>query len=274
MATYPNEAWPADSAIEALDGTTDERTGLPFIPKGTGPTSVPSYEVQYNRWLARLNGIVAGWRQGMVVDEGSLKIGVYPIEYTLGGERQFFSGASGVSVPDDTAKVVYVDVESSLHVADDWPADLTSYLPLATVSAVSGQLTVDDRRPLGVFHVPSVEAGGVCDRRVVVAHRSSVGSNQSAVEVFEFEVDRAMTLEQVQVYCSAAAATASVDVKESGVSVLSAAATPVAGAVVKPTISDASIASGHALTVHVTTNGTGQITDLTVTLLLKTALTS
>jgi len=46
---YPNEVWPAETTVLQVDGTTDIRTGLPFIAKGTGPTSSPSYEVQYNR---------------------------------------------------------------------------------------------------------------------------------------------------------------------------------------------------------------------------------
>jgi len=100
----------------------------------------------------------------------------------------------------------------------------------------------------------------------VVATKSSVGANQSDVEIFEWTAPQALRLVEVQVYCTATAATASVDVKEAGTTVLSAAATPVAGSVVKPTISDAAIASGAAITVHVTTNGTGSITDLTVTL--------
>jgi hypothetical protein len=270
MATYPNEAWPADVTIEGLDGTTDEQTGLPFIAKGTGPTSVPSYEVQYNRWLGRLNGIVAGWRQGMVVDEGSLRIGVYPIEYTLGGLRQYFEGATGVSVPDDT--VVYLDGASVLQVADDWPADLTGYLPLATVSTSGGVLSIQDRRPRCAFHVPSVEVNSALEHQVVNAHLTSAAQNQSGVEVFEFDPPSAMTLEGVQVYCTSVTATASVDVRKSGTSVLSAPATPVAGSVVKPTISSPAVGAGEPLTVQVTTNATGQIANLTVTLVLKAAL--
>ena len=103
----------------------------------------------------------------------------------------------------------------------------------------------------------------------VVATKSSVAINQTAVEIFEWTAPQALILAEVQVYCTATVATASVDVLEAGVSVLSAAATPTAGTVVKPTISDAAIASGAAVTVAVTTNGTGTITDLTVTLRFK-----
>ncbi len=31
MSTYPNEQFPGDSTVEALDGTTDTLTGLPYV---------------------------------------------------------------------------------------------------------------------------------------------------------------------------------------------------------------------------------------------------
>jgi len=155
--TYPNEAWPADTAVEALDGTTDEATGLPYIAKGTGPTSVPSYEVQYNRRQQRQNRILAGWRQGMVVDEGNLKIGVYPINFTLGGYRRFFAGATNQAVPDDSIRYVYLDESANLQIAEAWPGDLTAYLPLAKVVSSSGTLTIEDMRVYAAFHVPQID---------------------------------------------------------------------------------------------------------------------
>lgn len=106
-------------------------------------------------------------------------------------------------------------------------------------------------------------------RFAVSAYKSSVAANQSDVEVFEFRAPSALTLEEVQVYCTAVNATASVDVKEAGTSVLASAAAPSANAVVRPTISDSAIASGAAVTVHATTDASGSITDLHVTLVFR-----
>src|SRR5687767_14881772 len=233
---YPNEAWPADSTVESLDGTTEPATGLPYIAKGTSPTSVPSYEVQFNRRERRLNSILAGWRQGMVVDEGGLEIGVYPIDFTLGGTRRSYAGVSGVAIPDDSTKVVYLDSAVTLQTAAAWPADLTTFLPLAVVETSGGVMTVTDRRVYAAFHVPTLETANVRDRRILSVHRASVGINETGTEIFEFDPAEALTLEEVQVYCSATAATASVDVKEAGTTMLSSPATPVAGSVVKPTV--------------------------------------
>lgn len=156
-STYPVEAWASDGSIELLDGTTDLETGLSYVAKGVGPTSVPSYEVQYNRRLSRQNVILAPWRQLQVVDEGSLKIGVYPGVYTLGGARKSFGGATNQSVPDNATKYVYVDASNVLQIGDAEPADLTTFMPLAEVQTAGGVMTVVDRRLLGAFHVPQIE---------------------------------------------------------------------------------------------------------------------
>lgn len=264
MSVYPNEVWPADAAVEALDGTTDAATGLPYVAKGTGPTSVPTLEVQYNRRQQRVNRILAAARQGMVVDEGGLKIGVYPIEFTLGGVRRSYGGGTGVAIPDNSSRVVYVDTSVVLQVASDWPADVGTYLPLATVVASAGQVTITDRRNRAGYHVPSQR-----DRRVLQAYKASVSSGQAAAKVFEFAIGETLTIDEVQVFCTAVTATASVDVRESGFSVLSAPVTPSAGTAVSGTIADAALAAGNHLTVHVTTDGSGAVSDLAVVIVIK-----
>jgi len=153
MPVYPNEAWPADSTVLEVDGALDVATGLPFIAKGTGPTSSPSYEVQYNRRQMRQNTILAGWRQGMVVDEGGLEIGVFPIRFTIAGLRKTFEGATGVAVPDNATRVIYLDSDANLQVAAAWPGDIAAYLPLAEVTTLNGAMTVEDRRGDAVFGV-------------------------------------------------------------------------------------------------------------------------
>ena len=153
MVVYPNEANPADAAVLLLDGQIDSATGLPYIARGVNANSSPSYEVQYNRRLLRQNGILAVLRQGMVVDEGSLNIGVYPIVYTLGGTRKGFDGATGVAIPDASARVVYLDSSNSLQVATSFPMDISTYLPLASVEASGGALTITDERALTLFTV-------------------------------------------------------------------------------------------------------------------------
>jgi hypothetical protein len=99
-----------------------------------------------------------------------------------------------------------------------------------------------------------------------------VGNSESDTEIFEFEAPEDLELDELQVYCSAVSSTASVDVKADGVSMVSSAATPAGGAVVKPTIASPDVDSGDSVTVHVTTDGGGSIDDLAVTLIFKAPL--
>lgn len=154
--TYPNEVYATDATIEALDGTVDVQTGLSYVAKGVGPNSAPSYEVQYNRRLVRQNSVLVAARHGMVVDEGSLNIGVYPIIYQLGGQAKSFDGATNQPVPDDAIRVVYIDSANALQIQSLFPSDTTAHLPLATVTANAGSLTIIDERPALLYAVSPV----------------------------------------------------------------------------------------------------------------------
>lgn len=103
------------------------------------------------------------------------------------------------------------------------------------------------------------------------AYKGSVSSSQNDVEVFEFTAPTDLELHSVQVYCTDVAANASVNVKSNGVVVLSSAITPIANTVAAGEVSSPIIAGGSAVTVHVTTDSTGSITDLCVTLIFKKA---
>lgn len=174
--THPAEAWPSDSGIEQLDGVSDVATGLPYIPKGAGPTSVPTYEVQYNRRQERLNKVLAPWRRLQVVDEGGLNIGVYPGSFTIGGGRKTFDGATNQAVPDNDTRFVYLDASAVLKIAASEPADLTSFLPLAQVDTAGGIMTLTDRRPLAALHVPQMDESSISSDDLDAALRAAIPS--------------------------------------------------------------------------------------------------
>lgn len=150
---YPREAWPGDADVSQLDGTTDEATGLPYIARGTAPTSDPPLEIQYNRAQQRLKQIIGPWNQGRVVDEGAGKIGVFPIRYWMNGIMQCFEGASGVDVPGSGTWMAYIDSDGVLRMDRSWPAAAVSYLPLAELTLNAGQLTITDARTYAAFRV-------------------------------------------------------------------------------------------------------------------------
>lgn len=142
---YPNEVYPSDASVAMLDGTTDEKTGLVYIPKGVGPASTPSYEVQYNRRQQRENHRLAIATEGLVVDEGSLKIGVYPFNYMLLGVQKRFEGATNQSMPDDTTRYVYVDTSNALQIAAAYPDDVSTFVPLAKVTTSNGATSIETK---------------------------------------------------------------------------------------------------------------------------------
>ncbi len=159
-------------------------------------------------------------------------------------------------------RVVYLDASAVLQVTAAWPTDPTAYLPLAEITTASGAMTITDRRGWSAFQAAD-------NRHFLTAMCSQVPISSSALKVFEFDPAQDFVLEEVQVFCTATAATASVDVRKSGASVLSAPATPVAGSLVKPAVSDSALPASANLAVNVTTNGTGTITNLQVILVLR-----
>jgi len=140
--TIPNEVYPSDAEVGLLDGQVDVATGLTYIAKGTNPSSSPSYEVQYNRRQQRQNRRLALATEGLVVDEGSLMIGVYPCHYTLAGVRRRFTGATGQAIPDNATRYAYLDSSGALQIEATYPTDIASHLPLAKVVALNGKITI------------------------------------------------------------------------------------------------------------------------------------
>ena len=224
MATYPNEADPTDSVVLALDGTVDTRTGLPYIAKGVGPNSAPTYEIQYNRRLLHQNRILSALRAGMVVDEGSLAIGVYPINYTLDGVRKSFAGATAQAVTDNATRMLYIDQSNALQVQASYPTDLTTFLPLATVVAAAGSLGITDDRPSVMYGVSPV---GVVAKTIPFAPSVFVGGALSvSVLATEWVAPFAFTLRNAtgRVNTAPVGADLIVDVRVGGTSIFASQA--------------------------------------------------
>jgi hypothetical protein len=155
MAIYPNEVYPADAAIEALDGTADSTTGLSYIAKGVGPNSTPTYEVQYNRRLQRQNAMLAAVNQGRVVDEGGLTIGVFPVVYYFQNARKYYAGTTGFAVADNSTVYVCLNSNNVFITGASFPADVKTFLPLAKITTANGDITaIEDERGAVLFHVP------------------------------------------------------------------------------------------------------------------------
>lgn len=142
------------------------------------------------------------------------------------------------------------------------PPTVLGYIPAAN-------LTTDKL----LFYMAGVGSGeNIKDRKVVEGSKTTVPISQTAAEIFQYTVPENSSLVSVRVYCTATAATASVDVKNQGTTVLTGVVTPVAGSDVAGTLTGgaAALTAADVLTVLVTTNGTGTITDLQVVLEIET----
>ena len=155
MSTYPDEVYPSDVSIEALDATEDSASGLAYIAKGVGPNSTPTYEVQYNRRLQRQNAILSVVNLGRVVDEGGLTFGVFPIVYYFQNTRKSFAGATGQAVADDSTVYVWLNSSNALTTGAAFPGNAKTFLPLAKITTADGDITsIEDERGAVLFHVP------------------------------------------------------------------------------------------------------------------------
>ena len=158
--TYPNEVYPADSAILALDGTTDSPTGLLHVAKNTGPNSTPSLQIQLNRRWNRQNAILAVVNQGRVVDEGGLDVGVFPLLFRYQNAEKSFAGVTGQTLSDNTTTYIWLDSSAALQTGASFPGDPTTYLPLAKITTAGGDVTeIEDKRPSALFEIPLWDPG-------------------------------------------------------------------------------------------------------------------
>ncbi len=268
---YPNEAYPTDAAVEALDGTVDAGTGLVYVAKGVGPNSTPSYEVQYNRRLQRMNAALSTLRQGMVVDEGSLMVGVYPIAYSLGGVAKMFEGATAQAVPDNATRKVYLDSANALQIAAAFPSDETTYLPLATVVVASGVATITDER-VGVMY--GVSRVGTSAKNVLFTP-TVVLAGVLSVKVWEIEwvapADFTLVNATGRVATAPAGSALIVDIRVGGVSIFSSNADRInvlAGSQSDTSATvDHAVVAGDVLTFDVTQVGSSTSgSDMTIVL--------
>ncbi len=154
----PTEAWPSDASVQSLDGTTHASTGLPFVPKGTSPASSPTFEVQFNRFLKRLFDIVANpANRGRVVREQTTgrQYGVWPIDYEIGGTIYSYAGSTGNTATDAATTYVYLTTAGLVTNTSSFPADITTFIPLAEIVASGGDITsITDRRDRATYRAP------------------------------------------------------------------------------------------------------------------------
>ncbi len=151
---FPVEVYPADATVDALSGTTHQQSGVKYVSKDLGKSSAPSLAIQHYRERLFLLDRLSLACAARVVETGALAVGVFPVTYRQGGADKQFDGATAQAVVDNDTNYVYLNSSAALVInITGFPADATTYFPLAEVVAANGVLTITDKRSLVLFAV-------------------------------------------------------------------------------------------------------------------------
>ncbi len=162
--TTPNEQYEANSFYDNLAGTEDSGTGIPYMPASAGPNSSPSVGVHRRRRDNRLFNILTALREGMVVKEASLEIGIWSINYLFMGTLKAYNGATGESVTDDATNYLYINSSNTLVINTTGFPSTNDHLPLAEVVCADGSISsITDRRDRVIFAVGADITGTEAD---------------------------------------------------------------------------------------------------------------
>lgn len=194
--TYPNPPWDADATIDAMGGTTHQKTAVPIVAKGTSPQSTPPLFTQYTRQWARNLEILAGLNELSVWKMTANTIGVFPGYLRIAGVDLHYAGTStqAVSSTNDTYYVYITNSAGSplLNVVTDavgWPADLATHIPLAEVTVAGNVITaITDVR--NRVRLATTSAGGAAGTGTTETYFTLDTDNSGAGASCEFRVNR------------------------------------------------------------------------------------
>lgn len=145
-----SELYPDDSTLLAL--TEDADTGVEYIPTGRSP-----YYLEFRKLIQRLLESTKRANDLRVYQDGPLTVGVRPGRFLMGSTPVEFLGATGILLANNTTTVLWIDATAVVQQGSDFPADRTSYIPLAEVAASGGLITsLMDRRGEALLSVPDL----------------------------------------------------------------------------------------------------------------------
>lgn len=185
----PTEVWPNSSQVDALDGTTDAETGLPYIAKATDQNSTPDLAEQYQRRENRQNKILALANALRVVKVGDDDIGCFGGRFRIGTNDYLYSGESScanwpLTAISDGTWYVYATAltdqgnDDQVQVDNAWPTDLATFIPLAIVTRASSAITaITDARSLALLWASGSAAGAATgtDEAAFILDEDNVG---------------------------------------------------------------------------------------------------
>ncbi len=149
-----SEQFPTDDALNALSGTTDPDSGVPFVAIYESP-----YYTSFYRMVSQLLQVARRAGDFRIYKDGDSTFGVRAGRFgNSSGQTVIYAGAQTQTLTDNATSSIYLDDTGVLTVATDgFPA--SAHLPLATITVASGSYGLDD----------IVDCRGVCLFRALPA---------------------------------------------------------------------------------------------------------
>jgi len=136
------------AAAVSLAGTTHALTRIPFMVKGVSQIAAPTLQEQQNRIDNDLRAGLAGIMRGMCRRTASLKVVCNPFRYrkTDGTAGYYEAGATELTLTASATNYVYLlhGANTLTRSTSGWPADLSTFTPLAIYVCDGSQITTAD----------------------------------------------------------------------------------------------------------------------------------
>ncbi len=182
------EQYPSTAVLNARKGTLDPGTGLDFIELAATDVVGLTLHDRLTRDTDRLVKVLMPIAPLRPFIDGAMSIGVKGGDYTQGGAVKTFVEVAAQALTDDATNYVYINNANALVInTSGFPVDLTSYLPLATVTTVAGAITLlTDLRSRMAFVVPQSAAS---DANQALSNLSAVAINASLTPAADNVID-------------------------------------------------------------------------------------
>jgi len=154
------ERYPDDATLLAL--AEDTATGVEDIPTGRTP-----YYLEFRKLVQRLLLATQRANDGRVYQDGDLTIGIRPGRCFINHTPLSFAGAQAIAITTNETTYLWLDSAAAVQSgATGFPADRTTFIPLAAVTADGNAITdITDHRGESFLHAADLASLGLAATR-------------------------------------------------------------------------------------------------------------
>lgn len=144
--TFPAPLAIATGTADLLAGTVHQRTQIEFLPDPVDDNSSPTLKQQFNRIGYKMRQLMTLLAAGMCRKTGTLEVGASPLRYVKSdGTRVNFEGGT-IALTASATNYIYILHSTNVLTKSTvgWPADESTFTPLAEYVCGSGDITTSD----------------------------------------------------------------------------------------------------------------------------------